>query len=324
MSDLAIAVDLGGTKIAATTVDATGALLSEKSKLPTPAHAGADAVLDTLADAIAAQYAGLDRSRLAGIGVGTAGGVDTRTGTIVSSSDTFSGWLGTDVVGGLRARLPWASELPIHVQNDVDAHAVGESWLGAGAGSASMLMLAVGTGIGAAFCLDGHVHRGAHRMAGEVGRMRIMPADGLEINPGPGPHSFDNEAAGPAILRAYQTLGGTGELARGQDVMKAAIAGDAVATRVVSTLGRRVGRVLSWLVLTLDPEVVVLGGGVPTPKSVWWAEMEAEVRLGLPVALSEIPVVRAKYRNDAALLGAARDAFRLAGVPTTPTSEELP
>ena len=317
---LAIAADLGGTKIAATTVDTTGTMVTERSKLPTPAHRGGSAVLDALAGAIDAQYAGLDPATLAAIGVGTAGGVDTATGTIVSSSGTFSGWLGTDVVAGLRERLPWASGVPIHVQNDVDAHAVGESWRGAGVGAASMLMLAVGTGIGAAFCLDGQVLRGAHAMAGEVGRLRFTPDDGLVVLPGQGPHSFEDEAAGPAILNAYLALGGNGSAARGQDVVKLAADGDPLADRVVRLLGRRVGRVLSWLVLVLDPAVVVLGGGVPRPSSVWWSEMEEELRAGLPDALAEVPVVRARHRNNAALLGAARDVFRLAGVPTT--SEE--
>ena len=317
---LAIALDVGGTKIAAATVDATGELVTPTSKVPTPAHAGAGAVLDALAEAVAGQLAGLDPERLAGIGIGTAGGVDTITGTVVSSSDTFTAWLGTDVVAGLRERLPWARTLPIHVQNDVDAHAVGESWRGAGAGAASMLMLAVGTGIGAAFCLDGQVLRGAHAMAGEVGRLRFTPDDGLVVLPGQGPHSFEDEAAGPAILNAYLALGGNGSAARGQDVVKLAADGDPLADRVVRLLGRRVGRVLSWLVLVLDPAVVVLGGGVPRPSSVWWSEMEEELRAGLPDALAEVPVVRARHRNNAALLGAARDVFRLAGVPTT--SEE--
>ena len=316
MSPLAIAVDVGGTKTAATTVDATGAMLTGRSKRPTPAHQGAGAVLDAIAAAVTAEFEALDPAQVVAIGIGTAGGVDTTTGTIVSSTETFSGWLGTDVVGALRARLPWASGLPIHVQNDVDAHAVGESWRGAGAGTASMLMLAVGTGIGAAFCVDGQVLRGSHHTAGEVGRLRIVPGDGLAFLPEPGPHSFENEAAGPAILRAYRALGGTGDASRGQDVMKLAGADDPLARHVVSTLGRRVGRVLSWLALTLDPEVVVLGGGVPNPKSVWWSAMEDELRLGLPTALADLPVVRARLRNEAALLGAARDAFRLAGIPT--------
>ncbi len=320
--DLALTADLGGTKIAAATVDATGTLVTEKAKVPTPAHAGGAAVLDALASALAEQYALVSPARITGIGIGTAGGVDTATGTIVSSSDTFSGWLGTDVVAGLRARLPWASELPIHVQNDVDAHAVGESWRGAGAGSASMLMLAVGTGIGAAFCVDGRVLRGAHAMAGEVGRLRVVPGDGVEIHAGPGPHTFENEAAGPAILKAYRALGGASPAARGHDVMALAKEGDPLADQVVRLLGARVGRVLSWLVLTLDPEVVVLGGGVPTSKSAWWAAMEDELRVGLPDALADVPVVRARMRNNAALLGAARDAFRLAGVDTESTEEK--
>ena len=98
--------------------------------------------------------------------------------------------------------------------------------------------------------------------------------------------------------------------------MALAVGGDELADRVVRALGRRVGRVLSWLTLALDPAVIVLGGGVPTPKSVWWTTMEEELRAGVPEILRDVRVKRATQRNNAALLGAARDAFRLAGVPT--------
>lgn len=320
MTPLAIAVDLGGTKTAAAVVNAAGDLMTARSRHATPAHQGAEAMLDVMAEAIAGQLQRVDASDVAAIGVGTAGGVDTTTGVIISATDTVTGWKGTDVVAGLRARLPWASRLPVHVQNDVDAHAVGECWRGAGAGAASMLLLAVGTGIGGAFTLDGQVLRGAHHMAGEVGRLRIDIADGLAPEADAGPQVFEHVAAGPALLRYYRFLGGTAGATRGQDVM--ALADDEVADRVVRTLGRRVGRVLGWLSLALDPEVIVLGGGVPTPKSAWWAEMDAELRLALPDSMDALRVKRAEQGNNAALLGAARDAFRLAGVPTTRQKEQ--
>lgn len=323
MSPSVVAVDLGGTKTAAAVVDATGHLVTTKSKHATPAHQGAEAMLDVMAAAITGQFEQVEAAEVAAIGVGTAGGVNTTTGVIISATDTVTGWKGADIVSGLRARLPWASRLPIHVQNDVDAHAVGECWRGAGAGASSMLMLAVGTGIGGAFCLDGQVLRGAHHMAGEVGRLRIDVADGLAPEADAGPQVFEQVAAGPAILRYYRLLGGTGEAGRGQDVMALANDGDEVADRVVRALGRRVGRVLGWLALAMDPEVVVLGGGVPSPKSAWWAEMDAEMRLALPDSMDSLRLKRAKQRSDAALLGAARDAFRLAGIPT-PTKEEKP
>ena len=203
------------------------------------------------------------------------------------------------------------------VQNDVDAHAVGENWRGAGAGAASMLMLAVGTGIGAAFCLDGAVWRGAHHMAGEVGSLCVRFNDGLpEQGSSEAPAVFEANAAGPAIAQIYRQLGGRAEVRRGQDVMELAKAGDQTADRAIHGLGRRVGRVLGWLVLALDPEVVVLGGGVPTPRTSWWTGLTDELHAGLPQILREVPVKRATQRNNAALLGAGRDAFRLAGVAT--------
>lgn len=315
MNQFAIAVDLGGTKTAAALVDTAGALVSEKTKTPTPAHLGGEAMLDAMAIAITGQYENCDPAGLVAIGVGTAGAIDSERGVVVSATDTVTGWQGTDIVTGLRQRLDWAADLPIHVQNDVDAHAVGESWRGAGAGAASMLMLAVGTGIGGAYCRDGVVQRGSHHMAGEVGSMRIAFGDGLpELTATHCPGTFENNAAGPAILRTYRELGGAGPANRGQEVMGLASQGDELAAQVAEGLGRRVGRVLSWLSLVFDPEVVVLGGGVPTPKSVWWTGMDAEFRAGLPEILRGVPLKRAEQRNNAALLGAALDSFRLAGV----------
>lgn len=317
MREIVISVDLGGTKTAAALVDAAGNLVTEKVKVPTPAHEGGEAMLDAMAVAISQQYALLGDDRLVGIGVGTAGAVDTQRGVIVSATETVTGWLGTDVVSGLRRRLDWATDLPIQVQNDVDAHAVGENWRGAGAGAASMLMLAVGTGIGGAFCLDGRVWRGAHHMAGEVGSLRVRFDDGLpEQDDGGAPAVFEANAAGPAIAQVYRQMGGGAEVRRGQDVTELAKAGDQIADRALHGLGRRVGRVLGWLVLALDPEVVVLGGGVPTMKTSWWTGLSDELRAGLPSILRDVPVKRATQRNNAALLGAGLDTFRLAGVAT--------
>ena len=227
MREIVIGVDLGGTKTAAALVDAAGNLVSEKVRVPTPGQQGGEAMLDAMAVAISQQYAQLGGDRLVGIGVGTAGAVDTERGVIVSATETVTGWLGTDLVSGLRRRLDWAAELPIQVQNDVDAHAVGENWRGAGAGAASMLMLAVGTGIGAAFCLDGAVWRGAHHMAGEVGSLCVRFNDGLpEQGSSEAPAVFEANAAGPAIAQIYRQLGGRAEVRRGQDVMELAKAGD--------------------------------------------------------------------------------------------------
>lgn len=118
----AIGVDLGGTKTAAALVDADGTL-GEVRTSPTPADAGPEAVLDTVA-ALVAPLLGPD---VAGVGIGTAGVVDSTNATIVSATETFASWVGTDLAAGLRLRLGLGEDFPVEVRNDVDAHALGEN-----------------------------------------------------------------------------------------------------------------------------------------------------------------------------------------------------
>lgn len=317
MKQIAIGVSLGGSKTVSALVDATGGLISEKTRAAVPGRADAERRLDAIASAITAQYEQVDPQQLAAIGVASSGSVDPTRGVVVAAGEGVPGWRGADIVGGLRARLPWAAELPIHVQNDVGAQAVGECWRGAGAQASSVLMLVVDAGIGAAYCVDGVVQRGTHHMAGMVGGMRVafgdvLPEDATRRHPA----TFETNAAGPAIVRIYRELGGDQQVRRAKDVLGLASAGDQLATRVVEGLGRRVGRVLGWLTLALDPQVLLLGGSVPNHKSVWWAGMEGELRSDLPKHFGELPVRPAELRGNAALLGAARDAFGLAGVST--------
>lgn len=315
----AIAVDLGGTKTAAALVSSQGEILGKIITEHTPSSIGGEAILDVIASVVTQQYAALSETPAA-IGIGAAGSIDAERGVVVNSSGTIVNWIGTDIVSGLRARLDWAQEIPIKVQNDADAHALGESWRGAGRGAQSMLMVAVGTGIGCAFCVNGAVLHGAHHIGGEIGTARIPFHDGGPVvTDGALPGKFEQNSAGPAMLRFYRELGGAASASnpRGQFVMELAENGDPVAVRVTQILGARLGEVLSWYVMMLDPEVIVLGGGVPKPQSAWWEAMEKRLLELLPEYMrNKVELRRASLKSNAALLGAALDAFRLAGIET--------
>ena len=223
MRDVVVGVDLGGTKTAAATVAPDGSLGTVRS-VPTPAAAGPEAVLDAVAglvrevvDAVGSPDGG--PARLGALGVGTAGVVDVGRGVIVSATGTLPGWPGTDVASGLRRRLAdlavLAPEgppedrtaLPVFVENDVDAHAAGEVWLGAAAGARSALLVAVGTGVGAAVVLDGRPLRGAHHVAGELGH---MPVPGAELLRCPCGRTGHLEAIG-AARGAWSLVGPPGD-----------------------------------------------------------------------------------------------------------------
>lgn len=295
-----VGVDLGGTKTTVALVDADGTV-GRALTVPTPAGAGPGAVLDAVADAVRSLGAGAP----AAVGVGTAGVVDVGRGTIVSATDVMPGWPGTDVAAGLRERL--GTDV-VHVENDVDAHAAGEAWLGAAAGRSSALVVAVGTGVGAAVVLDGTVLRGAHHVAGEMGHVPTPGAEGLRCPCGR-PGHLEGLGAGPAVLRRYVELGGDPATPDTRDVVARADAGDPLALRAVADAAGAIGRATAGIVTVLDPEIVVFAGGLSRATGGWWPAMLGALRAELIDVLAGVPVVLARLDN-AAVVGAARGAHR--------------
>ncbi|WP_423462244.1 ROK family protein [Promicromonospora sp. MS192] len=155
-------VDIGGTKIRAAVVTPGGEVLASATA-PTPS--GGAAMLDVSADLVA-RAAASARVPVAAVGVGAAGVVDPGTGEVLAASDSFVGWVGTDLRSGLASR----TGLPVTVANDVDAFLVGEATWGAVRGVRSAAGIALGTGVGGALWLDGGLYRGAGA-AGEIGHM---------------------------------------------------------------------------------------------------------------------------------------------------------
>lgn len=294
----AVGVDVGGTKTAAALVGAEGSL-GPVATVPTPAASGGAAVLDAVARLVEQVAQGRE---VVGVGVGTAGIVDARAGRIVSSTDTFADWVGTDVGAGLRERLGVAR---VQVRNDVDAHALGECWRGAGAGAASVLMLAVGTGVGGAVVLDGRLRTGAHHVAGEVAHIPAVGAEGLRCPCGR-PGHLEALAAGPGIARHYRALSGAGDEPDAREVARRAASGDAVARAAIADAAVCLGRTLAGIVTVLDPDLVIVGGGVPGIGPLWWEPFEAACRAELVDVLGGLPILPARLGPEAALLGAAR------------------
>ncbi|NMR20954.1 ROK family protein [Cellulomonas fimi] len=328
-----LGVDLGGTKIAAALVTADG-VPGPVLTVPTPAHDGPAAILDAVAglaravvaDAVAsAGAAGAPVPGVGAVGIGTAGVVDVGRGVIVSSTDALTGWAGTEVAAGVRVRLAGASgfggaadgedrgssgALPVFVENDVDAHAAGEAWLGAAAGASSALMVAVGTGVGASVVLAGRPLRGAHHVAGEMGHLPIGGADGLRCSCGR-PGHLESIGSGPALHRLYRARGGDAAALDTRDVVARASAGEALALRVVEESASAVGRAIAAVVTVLDPAVVVVGGGLAGAGPVWWEPMERALRAEVIDVLADVPLVPAALGGTAAIVGAARGAWAL-------------
>lgn len=308
-----IGVDLGGTKTAAALVASDG-VPGPMSTAATPATAGPAAVLDAVARLVADVATAHRLTALTGLGVGTAGVVDTTSGTILSATDALPGWPGTEVAAGVRARLATllpgtlAPDAPLHVCNDVDAHAAGEAWRGAGAGRRSMLMVAIGTGIGASLVLDGIPLRGAHHVAGEMGHMPSIDAQGLRCGCGRLGH-LEALGSGPALHRAYLARGGDTAVRDTRGVVERATLGEGVARETVAASATAVGRAIAGVVTVMDPEVVVLGGGMSEAGPLWWQPLEDTLRGELIAPLAAIVLRRSTLGAPAAVIGAARQAM---------------
>lgn len=324
--DLVLAVDLGGTKIAAALVDRNGRV-GEVVAVPTPALEGPGrivaAVVGALGDVLSRGWAGAPLAvggrpgasgapRVRGLGVGTAGVVDVEAGRIVSATDTLAGWTGT----ALRSELEWSVaeltgvHLPVHVLNDVDAHALGEVRHGAAAGARSALVVGVGTGIGAGVVVGGELLRGAHHVAGEMGHVPIGGADHLRCPCGR-PGHLEAIGSGVGMFQHYLSLGGDPEVGGGRGVAERAAAGDILAARALRDSAAAVGRGIAAVVTVLDPERVVVTGGVPAAGSAWWSAMDDALRAELVDILADVPVLPGRLGGSAPLVGAASAVWQL-------------
>lgn len=300
-----VGVDLGGTKTAAGVVAEDGSVLL-RGEIPTKNRDGGAAILNATAvlvrflmDRAAEQGATVDA-----VGVGSAGVINAAEGTVISATDAILDWAGTNIAAGFQERLG----LPAAVVNDVHAHALGEAWLGAGAGTATSLMVAFGTGVGGSFVVDGQPLLGHHFVGGHVGHFASPYAyhDGAAIPCSCG-HAGHVEAiaSGPAIHASYLRFGGSAEVPDTRAVFDAARGGDAAALKAVGVGAGAAGQAVGGLVNILDPQVVVISGGLADAGPLWWNGMERALRAELLAPLAGVSVVRAALGNTAAVVGAA-------------------
>ncbi|POX37053.1 glucokinase [Streptomyces sp. Ru73] len=295
-----VGVDVGGTKIAAGLVAPDGTLLTSVVR-PTPAARGRAAVLDAIAAAVR-ELPGYEEA--AGLGIGTGGVVDRARGVVLSANALLPGWAGTALGEELTGRLG----LPVAADNDANVFALAEQTYGAGAGCASALYVSVGTGIGGGLTGGGRLVRGAHWTAGEFGHLAVPEAAGRPCNCGRTGH-LEAVAAGPAITARFRALTGDDsvhDLRRVAALAEQETGAEAEAARTVLAEGAgALGRALAGLVNTVDPERVVVGGGVASIGAPFWEPLTAAFTAELlpgPAGLRPVP---AALGPRAAVVGAA-------------------
>lgn len=307
---LSVGIDIGGTKVAAGVVDATGAI-AERLQVPTPSHspqAVEDAIIDLVTE-LRSRHAGVES-----VGIGAAGWVDN-TQSIVRFSPHLA-WREEP----LRARLTERIELPLIVDNDANAAAWAEYRFGAGRGSSVMVCITLGTGIGGGLVINGDLFRGRYGMAGEWGHMISVPG-GHRCECG-NRGCWEQYASGNALVRearelartnspmAYrllEMLGGDPDQITGPGVTAAAVEGEQTAIELLADVGQWLGQGIANLAAALDPDLVVIGGGVSAAGDLLLQparQMFARTLTGRGFR-QQARLELAHFRNDAGLIGAA-------------------
>ena len=279
-----ICFDIGGTAVKYGRLTEDGGILHQ-SRVPNPVRSGGtEALLQLLREIVRSE-----REGAAGIAVSTAGVVDYKKGVIVFAGETFPGFTGTP----LAEILSKASGLPVRVENDVNCAALGEYWLGAGCGAEPFVMLTVGTGVGGAVITEGKLLHGASFAAGEVGYM-YQPGGMLE-----------DLSSVTALLRYGREEGLSEEQsADGETVINLAKAGNVSARRAVQRMLYHLAVGIAQIACLINPERVVIGGGITAASDYLWPLLLEELAKQLPPHLTDLAVVPARLGNSAGMVGA--------------------
>jgi glucokinase len=251
---------------------------------------------------------------LQSVGVACAGIVDVAAGRL-GRSPNLPGWQDSDLRGGVAAVF---GGLPVTVANDVNGGLYGEFKHGAGRGCSNLVMIALGTGVGGGIIIDGRLVLGSHAGAGEIGHMVLDPAGPVCTCGGRG--CLEAWAGSPGLLNLArgevragnggaalaELILSSGDSLTTRDLAKLASAGDAGARELFAIAGRRLGQAVGNLVNVLDPDRVIVGGGVAQAGDLILGPCREVVpQLVLAVEAKNVPVVPAELGTLAAAIGAA-------------------
>ncbi|GGJ05780.1 glucokinase [Alicyclobacillus cellulosilyticus] len=300
-------VDIGGTQTKTALVSEQGEILDKRS-FATAAERGLDdfsrrvrAELD-----LAVRAAGVDPADVQAVGVGVPGFLDVEQGVLVEAVNL--GWVNLPLVRVLAD----ATGRPVAMENDANVAALGEAWIGAGRGAKSVLCATVGTGVGGGIVIGGRLYRGVNGMAGEIGHLTVRREGGHRCNCGK-LGCLETEASASAIIREARRLQAEGKLPQdgpidgAEDVFALWRAGHAAAAGVVREAARWLGYGLALCAITLNPDAIVIGGGVSKAGEAWLALVrEAFVEYALPLVVEAARFQLAELGNDAGVIGAAR------------------
>lgn len=313
MKKLILAADLGGTNIRIAAVDEVGRPWY-RARSGTPVGQTASSIKRLIAD-IAAECMGKlgGDASVASFALAAPAVIDRATGTILAAPNLPE-------LNGFAICRELSSELglPVLVENDATAAAIGENWLGASRGAANSICLTLGTGVGGGLIIGGNPYRGIDGTAGEIGHVCVEPF-GVQCGCG-SLGCLEQYSSASAVVRMTRELMPEFEhtVLRGNngltslDVYDAGAAGDPLAVEVFRRFGFYLGIVLGGLVNVLNPEVIVLGGGASEGWDLFIETTRQEMRKrAFQQPAERVKLVRAELGDDAGILGVARLALQV-------------
>ncbi len=310
MGQVVIGVDLGGTNLRTALLSVDGDIL-DKRKEATNASDGWKKVVARLVDNIAqlretAMRRGL---QVMAVGVGAPGVIRMDKGVVVKSPN-FPDWNNLP----LRDELEKALRIPVVIENDANAAALGEQWRGAGRGINSMILLTLGTGVGGGIVLDNKIWQGADGMAGEIGHMTLIP-EGRQCGCG-NTGCLEMYASARGIVQSYREAKGMMEITQLSEltsvqIYQAARNGDPVARQIMKDMGSLLGIGIANLINIFNPNMIVIGGGVKEAWDLFIGSTHEEImKRAFQVPAERTEIVPSLLGDDAGTIGAAAGALR--------------
>jgi glucokinase len=306
---LVFAVDLGGTHLRVALVDDTGRILKQL-KQETPKGDSPEHVVSALVRA--AQEWDSFRQRVIAASIMVPGAVDIEK-AVVLQAPNLPALVNFALKAELEKRLGWS----VFLENDANAAAVGEMWLGAARGCRDVISVTLGTGVGGGVILDGRLWRGSHGSAGEIGHTTVDPFSGLKCKCG-NTGCLELFASATAIVRmtrerlsVFSESRLTSDGLTAEKVYEAGRNGDELALTVFRRFGMYLGIGLANLINLLDPEIIVIAGGAVNGWDLFASEMYRQVEeRAFRTTAQQVKIAKAECGDNAGLLGAARLALQ--------------
>ena len=311
MNKIAIGIDFGGTSVKPG-VAAEGKIIEHAERIPTRSHSGAESLLGAIFRAIE-ELRGR-HPEVCAIGAGLPGIIDSVNG-VVQELSNVPGW--NDVA--LTKLIEERTGLPAAIDNDANAMTYAEWLFGAGRGGVNVVCVTLGTGVGGGLIIENKLYRGSQLGAGEIGQMTLDPygVPGHYGNPG----ALEKYVGNAQIAQRAQALYRAAGLTKSEEecsplaLERAADAGDAIARKVWEEVGFNIGITLCDIVWLLNPDRIVIGGGVAKAGEYVFAPIRKTIReRTMKIFHEKLAIVPAALGDDAGIIGSAALAIAKGGL----------